>query len=232
MRVITMRLGALTLVEVIVLLLLSDWMLMHLHARLGSLILHANCRVEGGARLNIQNRVLNVGSFWRPRVLRISLVLRNWTASVVNGRRKHDWFLKILCGLLLLLRGRLHVTPIQGAICSLCHRCRLRHPLWIRQLLLLSLTLFLSLLILIYLSVLTTTIRHLQICCAHIRSPTVYMTHLHSSNEQTWHFLVIVTHKAKSSTSFSQWITNDLIFFDLAELLEMLFKALISEIVV
>ena len=58
------------------------------------------------------------------------------------------------------------------------------------------------------------------------------MTHLHSSNEQAGDFLVVVTHKAKSSTSFGQWIANDLIFFDLAELLEMLFKALISEIVV
>lgn len=58
------------------------------------------------------------------------------------------------------------------------------------------------------------------------------MTHLHSSNEQAGDFLVVVTHKAKSSTSFSQWIANDLIFFDLAELLEMLLKALISEIVV
>ena len=95
-----------------------------------------------------------------------------------------------------------------------------------------SLRLLLRLLILIYLSVLTTAIRHLQICCAHIRSPTVDMTHLHPSNEQAGDFLVIVTHKAKSSTSFSQWIANDLIFFDLAELLEMLFKALISEIVV
>ena len=85
-----MRLGALALVEVIVLLVLSDWMLMHWHARLSSLVLHANCRVEGSARLNVQNRILNVGGFRRPRVLRNLLVLRNWTACVINRRWKHD----------------------------------------------------------------------------------------------------------------------------------------------
>lgn len=58
------------------------------------------------------------------------------------------------------------------------------------------------------------------------------MTHLHSRNEQAGDLLVEVAHKAKSSTGFSQWIANDLIFFDLAELLEMLLEALISEIVV
>ena len=88
-EVITVRLGTLTLVKIVVLLMLSNWMLVHLHARLGTLILHANCRVESGARLNIQDRILNVSGFWRPRVLRNFLVLWNWTTCVINRWWKH-----------------------------------------------------------------------------------------------------------------------------------------------
>lgn len=64
-------------------------MLMHRHARLRSLILHADLWAESGAGLNVQNRVLDIGRFRRPRVLRNFLVLRNWTTCVINRWWKH-----------------------------------------------------------------------------------------------------------------------------------------------
>ena len=87
-------------------------------------------------------------------------------------------------------------------------------------------------LILIYLSVLRTAVRHFEICCSHVCSPAVNVTDLHFGNEQVGDLFVVVTHKAKPSTGFGERIANDLIFFDLSKLLEMLLESLISEVVV
>lgn len=202
MRVIAVRLWTLALVKIVVLLVMRHCMLMHWHTRLRSLILHADCWAESGAGLNVQNRVLDIGRFRRPRVLRNFLVLRNWTTCVINRWWKHYWLLKIRVSLLLLLlRRRWHVAPVLAGLTSLVHRSWLAHALRVLQLLL-SLCRLLRL-ILIYLSVLTTAVRHFQICCPHICSPPVYMTHLHFRNQQVRHLLVEVTNKTKASTGFS-----------------------------
>lgn len=200
MRVIAVRLWTLALVKVIVLLMVCNWMLIHSHSLFNYLGLHANCRTKRGTRLNVQDRVfLHIWTLWRPGVLRNFLMLRNWTASVVNSWRKHNRLLKIWFGLLLLLCGWRHHTPALAWLNTVRHICRLGISGGVLELLVL--TWFLSL-NLIYLSVLGSSVRNFQICSSHVCSPTIDMTDLHFCNQQVGDFFIVVSYKAEPSTSF------------------------------
>lgn len=42
----------------------------------------------------------------------------------------------------------------------------------------------------------------------------------------------MIAHKPKASTGLGEWVADDLVFFDVSELLEVFFESLISEVVV
>lgn len=130
---------------------------------------------------------------------------------------------------LLLLLSLHHTSLVVSVLTTATSNApivRLRHSLSVLLLILIFVRLFV---VILYLSInLSNAVRDLQISGPHICSPTINMTHLHLCDKHARYFLIIVTHKTKSSTSFGQWITNDLIFFDLSKLLEMLLESLIS----
>lgn len=225
-----MRLWALAPVKVVVLVVVvNNGMLSHCHSLLSTLGLHANCRVEGRTPLNIQDGVLlHIRGLGGPGVLRNFLVLRNWTATVINCWRKHNRLLEIRLSLLLLHRRVRHHTPVLTSFSALRHANWLGISPGVLELLFL---IALGSLVLIYLTA-PTSVWNFEISSAHVCSAAIDMTDLHLGNEQVGDLFIVVSHKAEPSTSFGQWIANDLIFFDLSELREMLFESLISEVIV
>ena len=76
------------------------------------------------------------------------------------------------------------------------------------------------------------TVRDFKISGTHVYSSTFDFSNLDLSDQLLSNLLVKIPYKAKSSTGFGKWISNDLRLFDFAKLLKMASKTLVREIVV
>jgi len=79
---------------------------------------------------------------------------------------------------------------------------------------------------------LSNAIRHFQISCSHIYSSPIDLGHLNLRDQLQSNFFIIKSYKAKSSTGFSDRISNDLSFFNISILCKMFFEIGIRQLII
>lgn len=212
-------------------------MVLYSHSRI-TVLLHLHVAwVEDWVALYVYHWILHGGALRWPRVLRNLLVLMGHRATcVIDSWRKHYRLLEVRLGLLLLLRHSALVVSVLTTAASLPPIPAVGHwHSWgVLRLLLLILVLFYFLFVVFfYLSIESWhPVRHFQIGGPHVSSPAIDMTDLHLCDEHVRDPFIVVANEAKSPTGLGNGVANDLVFFDLSKLLEVIFKSLISKIVV